>query len=399
MVKSPALAAAGGTLLTVILLTTACGRAGVSGPAALDVAGRSNAHLSLAADGDRVAASWAASAQDGTDIYAAMSSDGGRTFSAPVRVNDHPGDANPGGEQPPRIVVKGSSVDVVWVSKRESVSGIRVASSTDGGATFGPTRTITPPNVTGARGWESAAMDDSGVLHAAWLDGRNNGPHEHMSGPPVRQDIYHAVWGADGTAVETMVASNVCFCCKTALVSRGDEVYVAWRHLFPGGVRDIAVARSSDRGKTFSAPVRVSLDNWKIDACPDDGPAMTLDARGALDITWPTMVKDRVGIFEASSTDGGATFTPRVRIDSGTAAASHPRIAASASAVAIVWDELANGARRAWVRVGTAAPIALNAEGAASYPAVAATKNGFIAGWTEQQGETSVLRTRVIPAS
>src|SRR6185437_15287457 len=186
--------------------------------------------------------------------------DGGRTFSAPVRVNDHPGDANPGGEQPPRIVVKGSSVDVVWVSKRESLSGIRVASSTDGGATFGPTRTITPPNVTGARGWESAAMDDSGVLHAAWLDGRNNDQpamaHDHKmsAGQPmrqtVRQDIYHAVWSGTDAPVETMVASNVCFCCKTALVSRGDEVYVAWRHLFPGGVRDIAVARSSDRGKT-----------------------------------------------------------------------------------------------------------------------------------------------------
>src|SRR5260221_14298741 len=90
-------------------------------------------------------------------------------------------------------------------------------------------------------------------------------------------------------------------------------------HVFPGGVRDIALARSADGGRTFQDPVRVSEDNWKIDACPDDGPAMTIDRRGVLHITWPTLVRDpdaqRMAIFEVvawtDQTRNGSTIRAR----------------------------------------------------------------------------------------
>jgi hypothetical protein len=395
-------------VLVLALLAAGCDSVdfavGRTDSAVLALGDRSNAHLSLAADGDRVAAAWAASNSDATDIYAAYSRDGGAHFGAPVRVNDVPGDANAGGEQPPRIVIKDRRVSVVWVSKQGGAAAIRAATSNDGGATFSRATTITPSGLTGARGWESAALSDDGALHAVWLDGRNAVRTEHAAhvhgGTPMRQDIYHAIWRGTEAPVETMVAANVCFCCKTAIVSRGRDVYVAWRHLFDGGIRDIAVGRSSDGGATFSAPVRVSADNWRIDACPDDGPAMALDAAGALHIAWPTMVHesagDRIAIFEAESTDGGATFTPRRRIDTGAASAAHPRIAIGTAGPAVVWDELTEGERRGWMRTGDGQPVALTAA-AATYPAIAATKRAFVAGWTEQDGERAVVRTRVIP--
>ena len=181
---------------------------------------------------------------------------------------------------------------------------------------------------------------------------------------------------------------------------RGQDVFVAWRHLFDGGIRDIAVARSADGGATFSAPVRVSEDNWRIDACPDDGPAMAVDASGTLDIIWPTLVHDpggdRIAIFESSSTDGGAAFARRRRIDTATASAAHPRIAVGTAGTAVVWDELANGERRSWMRIGGAEPVSVSVSTTANYPAVAATARGFVAGWTEQDGEHAILRTRVI---
>ena len=84
----------------------------VSGDAAtsvvtLSVGGRASANVSLAASGTFVAAVWSASAPGGeTDIYAAASRDGGRSFSSPVRVNSIPGDARVNGEQPPRLALK-----------------------------------------------------------------------------------------------------------------------------------------------------------------------------------------------------------------------------------------------------------------------------------------------------
>jgi len=295
--------------------------------------------------------------------------------------------------------VRDRLVTVIWVSKRDGVAGIRGASSADGGRSFGPTRTISPEGLTGARGWESVAMSDDGVVHVAWLDGRHAAPmpkgaaHEHGAAP-MRQDVVHAMWRGGDPIVESPVADNVCFCCKTAVVVRGSDVYVAWRHLFDGGVRDIAVARSADGGRTFGGPARVSADNWKIDACPDDGPSMAVDAAGALRVAWPTLAaggaEPRMGVFEASSADGGRSFTPRARVDAAAAGAGHPRIAVSGTDRAVVWDEFSGEGRRVMVRRGDSGPTPLGANGV--YPAVAASSGGFVVAWTEPRSGGSVVR-------
>ena len=137
----------------------------------------------------------------------------------------------------------------------------------------------------------------------------------------------------------------------------------------------IAIARSTDGGRTFLDPVRVSEDNWKIDACPDDGPSMTIDADGAVQVAWPTLVSDpdgpRMAIFQSTSRDGGATFSPRVRVDAAAGGPAHPRIASASGGgqAAIVWDELAEGTRRVMFR-GAGAPSghAVSAGRIASYP-------------------------------
>jgi len=407
-------------ILTGLVGVAGCSRVPSNGAIELGIPGRSNAQVTLAADGPRVAAAWAATGATGTNVFVAVSDDGGRTFGRPVSVNNVEGDATANGEQPPRVVIKGNAVSVIWVSKRDGATGIRTAASADGGATFGATRTISPPGVTGARGWESAAFAEDGTLHAAWLDGRNatvkataaqpapaggraDAPaaHVHHKDGPMRQDIYHAMWTGSEAPIETRVATDVCFCCKTAIVTRGSDVYVAWRHLFPGGVRDIAVARSPDGGRSFGDPVRVSADNWKIDACPDDGPAMAIGADGALSVVWPTLVQTggtpRMGIFEAISRDGGATFAPRTQVDDGTAAPAHPRLAADGRRSAVVWDELAEGSRRVMLRAGDGGPLVLSSGRAASYPAVVASGNAFVVAYTDQLEDRSVVRVLRVP--
>ncbi len=364
-------------------------------PGRLGVDGRTNAHVTLAAVGDRVAAVWVASADARSDVFAAMSEDGGRHFDEPVRVNSIGGDAAGNGEQPPRVVLDGRKVTVVWVSKRDGVSGIRAAQSGDGGRTFSPSRTISPEPVTGARGWESAAIAEDGTVHVAWLDGRHAAPHVHGAAQApgaMRQDIVHAMWRGDDPVVETPVAADVCFCCKTGVAVRGNDVFVVWRHLFPGGVRDIAVARSSDGGRTFAAPSRVSADNWKIDACPDDGPSLALGPDGRLRVAWPTLLQDaapHMAIFEAESRDGGATFSPRARVDGSPSGASHPRLAMRERTRAVVWDEAANEGRHVMIRVGEAAPSML---GAGTYPAIVAAGDGFVTAWTERGGALRLSR-------
>ena len=372
-----------------------------------------NRGLSLAASDQTVAAVWATTVDEVTNVFAATSTDGGSTFGAPVRVNDVDGDARVNGEQPPRVAITGGDVVVVWSSRTDGASRVRLARSNDGGRTFSAARDVHPAGLTGARGWASLAMGTDGAAHITWLDGRNavrppsaaptssggSAAAGHVHGGSTRQDIVQAVFRRDATLDEHEVAANVCFCCKTGTTMAPDgTTYVAWRHIYPVNLRDMAVARSTDGGRTFSAPTRVSEDGWQLESCPEDGPAIAAGASGEVHIAWPTLAPgttDRKAVFYSVSTDQGRSFAPRVRVDASTSAgiAAHPQIAASGAHVGLVWEETGDKGRVVkfttvgHVSSGGWAPqpehtVTMPADDSAVYPAVAATSDGFIVGWT-----------------
>jgi hypothetical protein len=366
-----------------------------------------------------VAVAWTASAEKVSDIFVSVSNDSGATFRDPVRVNDIEGDARASGEQAARVLIgPGNIVHVIWPSRHESRSVIRYAKSTDGGRSFSKAETVAGDTAPGMRGWESAALGHDGEMHAAWLDGRNAAPktHQHghrassggsaksVTGAAPRQDLFYASWKGDGPKGDRMLAERVCFCCKTAVATSGTQVFVAWRHIFPGSIRDIAVARSSDNGATFGAPMRLSEDAWKIDACPDDGPAMATDAHGVIYLTWPTLVAGdtpRKGIFYSSLTDTG-TFTPRLRLDSGDTDPAHPQIGSEDHGTsAVVWDERAGETRRIVLRrvtAGKAEPPEIFEGAGVNYPVVAAAEGHFVVLWSAQTpGQQPTIEGRQLP--
>jgi len=420
------------TWLCAVLTTTtaACGGRQQAPPAAttdrveptrieLAVAGRSNNAASVAAFGQTVAAVWTAFNDDTSDVYLSVSTDGGTTFGTPVRVNDADGDARASGEQPARVAVGvGYVIHVAWPAQRDGRTVIRYAGSKDRGRTFSPAVTVAGATQTGVRGWHSLALGYDGAVHVVWLDGRNAAPMTHAhgsaqahsskpaaSGGGPRQDIFHTSWKGDGVRSEHLVQANVCFCCKTAVATAGEHVYAAWRHIYPGSLRDIAVARSIDNGASFGAPIRVSEDGWKIDACPDDGPAMVADGHGGIHIVWPTLVAGdtpRKGIFYASLS--GDAFTPRSRLDSGESDPAHPQIAADwHTNTAAVWDERAGETRRVVFRPVSdnvaQPPQIFSAEGV-SYPVVAAGEGFWIVLWSARGTDgRSVIEGRRIPST
>jgi hypothetical protein len=378
----------------------------------LGLPGASNSTPSLAAAGQAVAAVWTAMKDGRSNVYVAMSGDGGATFSAPTRVNDQDGDAGATSEQPPRIVMTGSgrarTVTVLW-SKRDAGSTrtrsdvIRVTRSTDGGRTFSPAQITHEPAFTGARGWQSLTVAPDGTLHAVWLDGRraeqkmaDSAKHtgmEHKGQPP--QEVYHGTLSPEGRMTETLIASDVCFCCKTAVaVDARGAVYAAWRHIFPGSIRDIAFAKSTDGGRHFSPLVRVSEDKWELNGCPEDGPSMAVDQSGAIHIVWATVVTEaepQKAIFYAMSRDGH-TFSPRVRVPTtGVTTPGHPQMVLMPDGgAAMVFDEVVGGVRRVSLArkprdgVFQTAEILSGAE-SASYPVIVRSGAGsLVVAWTSR---------------
>ena len=390
----------------------------------LAVPGRSNAAPSIAADGEFVAIAWSASLPGGaTDIFLAVSRDGGQTFGSPVRVNDTDGDARVNGEQPPRVVIQRGdppAITVVWTTKGANGTRLVSARSENGGRSFARTANVPGGEAPGNRGWEAIVAAGRRAF-VVWLDHRELAPqdgsmaamhHQHSGGKPdgvaMAQKSKLYVAALDGSTPPNAVTGGVCYCCKTAIAAAGDgSIHVAWRHVYPGNIRDIAFTSSRDGGRTFAPPARVSEDKWELEGCPDDGPAMAIDPRDRIHIVWPTLVKtpsgeDTIALFHSTSTDG-RRFSARERIPT-EGMPHHPQIAAAADgSLALAWDETIGGKRRA-----IAARATFDANGrprferrvisegeAAIYPVIAVTPAGTIAAWTSGTGQAATIRVRV----
>ncbi|MGE0866478.1 MAG: sialidase family protein [Vicinamibacterales bacterium] len=389
--------------------------AGVS----LAVDGRTNQTPWVASHGSFVAAAWGASAAGKADVYLAVSRDGGQTFGQPVRVNAAAGEARVSGEIAPRVAVvpRAGSPDpevvVLWNAK-DTTTHIKVARSRDGGRTFAAALPLQSPGTPGDRGWQALAVDARGTAHALWLDHRgmaaggakpmdHKGEHDGVA-MAQRSGLYYST-DTGGISRERELFKGVCYCCKTAFAAgRDGSLYAAWRHVFEGNFRDMGFTSSKDGGKTFSPLVRVHQDGWSINGCPDDGPAMAVDARGAVHLVWPTVSGGTEGALHYAISRDGRSFGAPVRVPTlGGPKPSHPQIAIDgAGRVVIAWDEVRNGVRNAAltrVRPGNGpvfeAARTLDA-GTSAYPVMTAVPNGLLVAWTAGSPNQSVISTAVI---
>jgi hypothetical protein len=399
-----------------------------TGPVTLSVAGHASATPWIAADRDRVAVSWGAQAVGGgTDVYVAVSGDGGRAFGEPVRVNDRSGTARLGGEMAPRVAFAPAAgmaqdaaplLQVLWTAVEDQRTSIHVARSEDGGRTFGAPRALEDEGAPGDRGWPALAADGQGAVHAVWLDHRGMaaqagaGHHHHGAGTGGAEEAAAGVAMAQlsalyyaGAAGERELAKGVCYCCKTALVpGPGGALFAAWRHVYPGNLRDIAFTASADGGRTFAAPIRVSEDGWQLNGCPDDGPAMAVGGDGAVHIVWPTVVSEpepHKALFYATR-DSGA-FTPRARVSPERRNIAHPQIALSPGGdLVVLWDEMAGGRRQVFVSrkpadaAAFSAPESISDGDAALYPVAVFAGGAFVVAWTDSGGDGSHVTVRRI---
>jgi hypothetical protein len=428
---SPAVWPVMGSIVVAVSLSLSAANA----PIELGVKGRGNATPTIAADGPFVAVAWGGSLPGGaTDVFAAVSRDGGRAFAAPVRVNNIKGDARLNGEQPPHAALvpragHEPAVIVVWTTKGANGTKLLQSRSDDGGRSFTPGALVPGSDAAGNRGWEAIAVEPGGRVDAVWLDHREMAKdtsmaashHDHKSadkpdGVAMAQQSKLFFASLDGTAAPRAVTGGVCYCCKTALVGgSGGSIYAAWRHVYPGNLRDMAFTQSRDGGRTFAPPVRVSEDKWMLEGCPDDRPSMAVDGRKRIHIVWPTLINQTtaegagepaIALFYAMSADG-KTFTARERIAT-EEMPHHPRLVVSADgSLTAALDELATGSRRIAVARGIADEAGhmrfrrevLTTNGPAIYPSLAAANDGVVAAWTSGASASSSIQVQRLAGS
>ena len=427
------------------LLLTSTTLAAQTAITTLSVPDRTGANPTVAANGAFVAVAFSAATISSMDIFVATSTNGGATFGAPVQVNRVAGEARVSGEEPPRIALvprRGATPEIVivWTAKAGTTWKLLSARSLDAGRTYSASAPVPGSDSEGSRGWESVAVDATGRVSVLWLDHRDliaaDGAHQHSApaasgatpapmvmpkGDPTEraalsQLMFATLPASRPTSARTTalsIARSVCYCCKTALAVSGDAVYASWRHVYPSGERDIAFTMSTNGGRTFAAPLRVSNDHWKLDGCPDNGPAMAIDTARRAHVVWPTTAEGKnatakdamaLSIYYAVSRDG-KSFSTRTRVPT-RGPASHPQIVMLPNGASLVaWDEVVDGTRRLGLARATVSaagavsftPVAAPDAGAGQwYPSLAASSNGAVITWVRQLEKGSTVAVAVV---
>jgi hypothetical protein len=211
------------------------------------------------------------SSSSGNNLLVSHSSDGGVTFSAPVAASDTSGGPKSVIGADPFVGPDGT-LYVAWHDVHNNL--IAESSSTDGGVTFGPTHTIAA----------TQAAFDVGVPAQA-----------------SRRALVYPACGAD-----------------TSAGAHSGTLYCSWMDQTAANGTDIFVARSTDGGASWSAPVRANDDPTGV-ANDQFNQWLAVDpVTGTVDLSWNDTRNDpthlSTDIFYTRSTDGGQTFAANVQV-------------------------------------------------------------------------------------
>ncbi|HEX7831920.1 MAG TPA: sialidase family protein [Thermoanaerobaculia bacterium] len=193
---------------------------------------------------------------------------------------------------------------------------VRMSTSRDDGASWGQSFVLNRDGKEAEHGFATLAVLPQGGVGATWLDGRKmtGGSHDgHEMGGDM--GIRYATVDANGTiANEVELDARTCECCTTGMTMTSAGPVIVYRDRSPDEVRDISYVAMTAKG--WTQPARVNADEWKINACPVNGPQ--IDAIGTQAVTaWFTASQEKGRAFVAFSGDGGVTFAKPVQIDDG----------------------------------------------------------------------------------
>lgn len=288
-----------------------------------------------------------------------------------------------------------------WLQKSGSGTyayDVRLSFSPDDGRTWTPSTTPHHDGTQTEHGFASLFQMPGAGLGLVWLDGRSmkDGHSGHGGG---EMSLRSAAFGTDRTqSAELLVDGRVCECCPTTAAVTSAGVIVAYRNRGTDEVRDIYVSRL-ENGK-WTNGVAVHDDNWRIAACPVNGPVLSARDR-TVAIAWFTIKDDQGQAFVAFSNDAGRTFGAPVRLDDGgTLGRVDIELLPDGSAVASYIESgsekplfrlrrvEASGARSVPV---TAAGIDGNRT--SGYPRLALHEQELVLAWIEREGDGLSVKT------
>ena len=325
----------------------------------------------LAASGSTVALTFGA----GSAIYFAVSHDAGRTFSAPVKVEQasnlllthHRG---------PRIAISGKTIIISAITSKTAASNAHahgagpdgdlfVWRSIDNGTTWSQAIRVNDSPNSPNEALHTLAADAKGNLFLAWLDHRS-GKGTTLYG--ARSADAGATWSKNFLVYQSP-DGTICECCHPSSAFTPDgELLVMWRNWLDGS-RDMYLARSRG-GAAFEPAEKLGIGTWKLKGCPMDGGGVVISQKR---------------VFTAWRREGTVYLAEPGREETALGQGKDLAVAGGPKGAYVAWVS-ASGLE---LRAPGAAPVALSKDGA--FPAITVLSDGaVVAAW--QEGEAIATR-------
>jgi hypothetical protein len=294
--------------------------------------------------GDVWAAHWLKLAPDSAGAYhvaTTASRDGGRTWSAPVQLNDDNAMAEHGFVE---LFAWDGDVAALWLDGRQLAEW-----------------SFDDPDRLLGTSLRSARLDDSGEVSA-----------------------------------REIVDELVCDCCQPAAAMASAGPVVAYRDRTPEEIRDVVVRRHA--GGAWQPPVLAAADNWHIEGCPVNGPAIAA-AGERVAVAWFTAAGGTPRVRFAWSDDGAASFAPALELDgAGSFGQVGLVLGRDGSAHVTWWRAAASGGTDLVLRTvasdGSLGEPRVVAHSTAAQPVdvpqVAAAGDDLLVAWTSLEGDATV---------
>jgi hypothetical protein len=218
-------------------------------------------------------------------------------------------------------------------SHHRTIGELRAQLSRDSGRTWSAPRRIDGDTAPRSHNFADLAVAPGGDTVVSWLDSRAG-----------KQGVQTAVLRADITVAPPQTADpKTCQCCKTALFAASNgELWLAYRDLAEGNIRNIAYAVSSGAGQPFVSRGDVADDRWTVNGCPESGPRFTETADGTVWLAW---FNGNESAIEVAAAPRGHRFAKRGSVVTG--GVNHPDIGTLPDGRLVVFYEVFRNGKRA----------------------------------------------------
>ena len=301
-----------------------------------------SANPMVATSGNNVYVTWMENwgGQGNSYVMFERSTDGGNTFSTPIRLSNNDGDSGP-----QKIIASGNSVYllIIYSLQGNTAERISLLSSHDNGTTFGVPITVLEDTQT--RGSADMVVSEDGNL--VYVSGQDSGkcPIDTVD---CQYKIFFEKSTDGGTSFEdpiTVKTTSQSIAYPTMTTSNGN-VYLIWSELI-GVNRVLFLAKSNDNGSAISKPIVFSQEIGE-----SSFPQLSANGKNVF-LVWDynNIVTDSpAGFFFAKSNDGGNTFSSPINL-SGIAGTSYwSNVASSNNNVFVSWGVKFNDKQEVFIK-------------------------------------------------